>query len=217
MKKFKFIKGRQKGGPGVSIKMIKKSANLQDLLDEFNFFIENGDLPRLWPKEINSCQGCHLCCHEPLPVSSIDVMNICRSLNIDLFAAFNYLSVDVQSAIVDITLKRKKGSCIFLNRQGLCDIYAFRPFLCQTYICCHTDPIFDEIRSRVANLGMDDLVRLSLSEFKEQGREMPVSRGSIRKVRLQDWPENCFSHKSSYRQVLLENVLSSALIDVLLV
>lgn len=217
MKKFKIKNDHLKAGPGFTIKILDSKASIQDLLDELNGFFEKGSPPRLWPPETSSCQGCHLCCHEPLPVTSIDVINICRALHIELADAYNYLTVNVRGNIVDITLKRKNGSCIFLNRQGRCSIYSRRPFICQTYICCHSHPAFEEMRSQVVNRGMDELVRMSLIKFEKLGKTMPVASGSMKKVRLQDWTVNCFSNRTDYRQVLLENVLSSALMKVLLV
>ncbi|MEN6390975.1 MAG: YkgJ family cysteine cluster protein [Syntrophomonas sp.] len=210
-------KSRERNGPGFGLGLKEFHVSLQELLDQINNLIEAGGLPRLWPETIEQCAGCHLCCHEPLPVTSIDLLSICRALQIDFIDAFKYLNLEVDGNVIDITLKRRKGDCIFLNKQGRCRIYNDRPFLCQTYICCHMHEGVEELRSQVVNQGMDELVRLALLRFKKEGKILPVSRGNTRNVSLNDWPVNCFSGKSTYVDVFLENVLSSDLKKVLLV
>lgn len=211
------IRSQEQNGPGFRLGVKYFNINLQEVLNEINLFIETGGLPRLWPEKTTRCAGCHLCCHEPLPVTSIDLLNICRAFSISFTEAFKYLNLEVDGNVVDITLKRRNGDCIFLNRQGLCRIYTDRPFLCQTYICCHTHEAFEELRSQVVNQGMDELVRLAMLSFKQEGRELPVSRGKTKNINFKDWPKNRFSGKKAYSELLLENVLSSDLKKVLLV
>lgn len=210
-------KSQEKNGPGFRLGLKDCDISLQELLNQMNRFIEAGGLPRLWPEQIRQCAGCHLCCHEPLPVTSIDLFNICRALEIDFIEAFKYLNLEVDGKVVDITFKRRNGACIFLNKQGRCRIYNDRPFLCQTYICCHMHEAVEELRSQVVNQGMDELVRLAILRFKKEGKALPVSRGKTKSVSLTDWPKNCFSGKDTYAELLLENVLSSDLKKVLLV
>ncbi|MEQ8174707.1 MAG: YkgJ family cysteine cluster protein [Syntrophomonadaceae bacterium] len=208
---------QERNGPGFGLGLKEFNVSLQELLDQINHFIEAGGLPRLWPETVKQCAGCHLCCHEPLPVTSIDLASICRAFQIDFIDAFKYLNLDVDGNVIDITLKRRNGDCIFLNKQGRCRIYNDRPFLCQTYICCHMHEGVEELRSQVVNQGMDELVRLAILRFKKEGKTLPVRQGNTKNVSLNDWPVNCFSGKSTYAEILLENVLSSDLKKVLLV
>lgn len=217
MKVIMFKKTQEKNGPGFRLGFKHFHVSLQEFLDHINRFIEAGGLPRLWPENTERCQGCHLCCHEPLPAASIDVFNISRALKINFTDVFKYLNLEVDGNVLDITLKRKNGDCVFLNKQGCCRIYDDRPFLCQTYICCHMHEGVEELRSQVVNQGMDELVRLAILAFKKEGKSLPVSRGKIKNVSLADWPKNCFSGKSTWSQVYLENVLTSDLKKVLLV
>lgn len=210
-------KSWEKNGPGFRLGLKDFQVSLQELLDQTNRFIEAGGLPRLWPQKTEQCEGCHLCCHEPLPVTSIDLLNICQALELDFIGAFKFLNIEVESNVIDITLKRRNKDCVFLNKQGRCRIYNYRPFLCQTYICCHMHEALEELRSQVVNQGMDELVRQTLLRFKKEGKSLPVSRGSTKNISLNDWPKNCFSGKTSYSDVLLEKVLSSDLKKLLLV
>ncbi|MEN6326361.1 MAG: YkgJ family cysteine cluster protein [Syntrophomonas sp.] len=212
-----FNKTMQKGFPDFELQIKNGKANIQDFLNAINDFIEIGALPRRWPSNCSSCYGCDLCCHEPLPVTSIDIENFCRTLKIDFMASFKYLWVEVQGNVVDITLRRKKGQdCIFLHQDGTCKIYRARPFLCQSYICSNTPESINKIRSEIVNPGMDELVRKAIVTYKSHGKTIPVNRGSARYISLTDWPRNCFSDKKSYSEILLKNVLSSDLMRVLL-
>lgn len=204
--------------PGYEIKIKDKNLTIQDLLTEINEFFETAELDRLWPEDVHNCYACDLCCHEPLPVSSIDVEQICQATGSSFCSAFKYLWVETQANIVDITLRRRRdGSCIFLSKNSTCSIYRHRPFLCQTYICCQTSPEMEEIRSQVVNQGMDELIRKSLLLFKSQRAELPVDRGEKSNINRSDWKKNRFSGKSSYADILLKEVLSSDLIRDLLI
>lgn len=217
MPKVQFTKTMLKGMAGFDLQVKSGNASIQEFLDAMNEFVEKAALPRLWPPNCSNCYGCNLCCHEPLPVTSIDVENICRALQIDFIESFKYLWVQVQGNVVDITLKRKKGhNCIFLNQEGICKIYSARPFLCQSFICSNVPESLNEIRSQIVNQGMDELVRKAIMAFKSRGKAIPVNLGSTRYVNLNDWPRNCFSDKKSYSKILLKNVLSSDLMRVLL-
>ncbi len=212
MKKLQITKNTMQGLPGYEISIINQKVSIQDLLDELNRFIEEGNLERLWPVEQHGCYGCDLCCHEPLPLTSIDVRNICQARGINLIDAYQYLWVEAQDNIIDITLRRVRGGkCIFLQSNSICSIYENRPFLCQTYICCQTAPLFEELRSQVVNTGMDELIRSSIHEFSSIGQTLPVNRSRNARVNIKDWEKNQFTGKKNYSQILIKNVLSSDL------
>lgn len=212
MNKLQITKNIIQGLPGYEIKIIDRQANLQDLLDELNQFIEQGNLERLWPQGQHSCLGCDLCCHEPLPLTSIDVIQICQARGIDLIEAYKYLWVEAQDNMVDITLRRSRGGrCIFLQSDSTCSIYDNRPFLCQTYICCQTTPQIEELRSQVVNMGMDELIRISIQRFSSVGKNLPLNRSHNAKMNIKDWGKNEFTGKNNYAGILIKNVLASDL------
>lgn len=217
MKKLIISKSQERQGPGYQLQMRDKTASLQDLIDALDEYMASGNADRLWPEKLESCRGCHLCCHEPLPVTNIDVKRICQATGTGFTEAFRYLNVEVQGRAVDITLKRPGGNCVFLSKHGTCGIYNDRPFLCHAYICCHVPEAVQEIYSQVVNQGMDELVRQALEAFTRQGKQLPTRRGNCRQVRLADWPPNCFTGKQDYNQLPMGEVLSSALLKVLLV
>ncbi len=212
MKKLQITKKIIQELPGYEIKILEKKASIQDLLDELNLFIEEGKLERLWPEGQKSCLGCDLCCHEPLPVTSIDVRKICQAREIDLIDAYKYLWVEAEDNVIDITLRRTRGgSCIFLQSDSTCSIYENRPFLCQTYICCKTTPQMEEFRSQVVNMGMDELIRASIQAFSCAGKTLPLNRSHNARVNIKDWDKNKFTSKKNYSNILIKEVLSSDL------
>ncbi|MGE5390001.1 MAG: YkgJ family cysteine cluster protein [Deltaproteobacteria bacterium] len=206
----KLSKKKIKGQPGYDVKFTDSEVTVLDYLETINDFIENGELARLWPEERRHCQGCDLCCHEPLPVTSVDVLNICRATSTDITTVFRYLWVEVRGNYIDITLRRgPRESCVFLRENGTCSIYAYRPFTCQTYICCQTSAKAELLRSRIVNLGMDELIRSSILAFKAKGGHLPLNESREALVSASDWPENCFTGKNDYGQVRLRDVLTS--------
>jgi len=211
-----FFKTSSNNEPGFDFRIKNRNLTVQNFLSELNLFIDTADIDRLWPQNASHCYSCHLCCHEPIPVTFIDVLNICQAKNIKFIDVFKYLWVEAQEHIVDITLKRVKGNCIFLTSAGICSIYAYRPFTCQTYICCHASNEFEELRSHIVNQGMDELIRTAINVFKNVNRDIPVNRGSSRKIRIDHWKTNCFTDKTAYSQILLKDVLTSQLFIKLL-
>lgn len=210
MDKVQIIKKNIKGMPGYDIQFANRSVTVGEYLEAMNKFIETGGIARLWPGQRSQCRGCDLCCHEPLPLTSIDVLNICQATNTDATTVFRYLWVEASGNSIDITLRRGTGEhCTFLKPDGTCRIYSSRPFTCQTYICCQTSDKAELMRSRVVNLGMDELIRSSIQAFKAAERPLPVNQNDKALVRASDWPKNCFTGKTDYKQVGLLEVLTS--------
>ncbi len=199
---------RFNGQPGFALKVLDPQITVQQFLDELNHSYLHDNWPRLWPVNRADCEGCDLCCREPLPVTSIDVMQIGKALGIPQLEVFRYLWVEVQGAVVDITLRRRGQKCIFLKSRGKCSIYARRPFACQTYLCCQTSPEFEQLRSEIVNKGMDELVRCSLAAFNQAGRPLPVNRSFNARIDPRDWRKGHFTGKNSYQQLKLGKLLS---------
>ncbi|MDD2510567.1 MAG: YkgJ family cysteine cluster protein [Syntrophomonas sp.] len=200
------------------IKIRNPNLSLQDLLNEINEFFDRAKLSRMWPGNKKDCSGCGICCYEPLPLTAIDVENIIRAKELDFKDVFRYLWLKAQGNVVDITLRRRKNqSCVFLNsRSNICSIYSYRPFACQTYICCPGPPAMDKLRSQVINQGMDELVRQGMCYFYQRGLSLPLKQGKQYKLRMEDWKPNAFTGKKSYSQLLLKDIVSSDLMKVLL-
>lgn len=212
-----FIPLKNEVGRGYDLRLFNPHASIQDLLDELCLFLESGNLDRAWPGNRSACKGCEWCCHEPVPLTSVDVLNIGTALQLTLGEVFDYLWVEVRGPVIDIILQRREEErCLFLSSENTCTIYPYRPFVCQTYLCCPTGPLLEQVLSEVVNAGMDDLVRRALKEFR-YGGGMPVNRVNEPRVCWGDWPRNGFSGKTAYRQILLKRILSSDLYGSLLV
>lgn len=205
------IKRHIKGQPGYDIKLADREVTVGEYLETMNDFIESGQVERLWPRGRHECRGCDLCCHEPLPVTSVDVYNICQATGTDAREVFRYLWVEARGNNIDITLRRgDEENCVFLNpATGTCSIYKYRPFTCQTYICCQTSARVELLRSRVVNLGMDELIRSSIQTFKETGGKLPVDLSEGAVVRGSDWAKNCFTGQTDYQAIRLRELLTS--------
>jgi len=192
-------------------------ATVQDYLDAVNRFILEARLTRLWPGAGLECEGCHLCCHEPAPVTLQDAYRLMKGLHTDLTGLFSYLWVEERDRAVDITLRRRKGdACVFLGDDGRCTVYEYRPFVCQTYICCPIDPVNEELRSSIVNKGEDALVREAILWFRSRGQRIPVNRGKVNNIRLSDWPVNRMSRADCYRQIMIRDVVPRKLYRSLL-
>lgn len=200
-----------KGLPGFDLLIRDAGMTVRDLLQELNKAYQEQDLPRLWPEKRLHCEGCSLCCQEPLPVTSIDVLQIRRALGLNEIEVFGCLWVEVQGPVVDITLRRRGQRCVFLNHQGRCKIYPHRPLACQTYLCCQTGPRFEELRSQIVNAGMDELIRYSLAAFHKARRPFPIDRAHSPQLNRRDWQKGYFTGKTSYQQLKLAQLLSSGL------
>lgn len=212
MKKLQLQKENLGGLPGYELRIKDREINIKEMLDELNSFFAQAGVERLWHNGGDSCYGCNRCCYEPLPVTSIDVYNLCQACNASIVDIYRCLYVEVKQGIIDVTLRRsKKEKCIFLNNKGKCQVYDKRPFLCQTYICCQTTAAVEEMRSQIVNQGMDELIRLSLAAFQGGDLPFPVDRGKRAEIDPVQWCSNVFTGKRSYSQLRLREVLSSDL------
>lgn len=205
------VPNRQPAGDSFKL-CLKGDASVQDYLDTLNRYYLEGKLTRLWPENNGICEGCHYCCHEPAPITLQDAYKLMEVLATDLTGLVDYLWIDEQHGAVDITLRRQgKDICTFLQKNGRCSIYNYRPLVCQTYICCPIDKDHEDLRSTIVNLGEDALIRQAIMEFKSHGKLLPVNRGSSHRVQLEDWPANKMSKARYYRQIYLKDVLPNNL------
>lgn len=88
----------------------------------------------------NNCEGCSECCHgrgDTITLDPLDVYQLKRGLG----ASFEQLmvqgiSLGVVNGIIRPSMMmtdEEDSKCVFLNKNGLCDIHSFRPGLCRLF------------------------------------------------------------------------------------
>ncbi|KUK32283.1 MAG: hypothetical protein XD63_0413 [Thermoanaerobacterales bacterium 50_218] len=158
-----------------------------------------------------SCLGCALCCQGRIPLTLIDIYRMINGgvghgLSVEEWV-LRFAHIEFIGNCADIVLKLDAdGFCSFLDPKSLtCTIYESRPLVCSTYFCCRFSKESRHLRSRIINLGEDELVRYLLSR--------DISKYDPRWNRLNphDWKPNCFTGKTSYQQVSIREVCGSSL------
>lgn len=198
---------------GYDLRVTDPAASVQDYLEALEGAEERLAIPRQHRKE-GPCRGCHWCCHERVPLTSVDVLLLQESLRRegrDLAwhqVLQRHAWVEVRGNIVDITLRRlPEGDCHLLDGEaGTCRRHPFRPLVCRTYLCCRLSPAARDLRSYIVNAGEDDLVRRWLLDARERGVEPYVHEAEDPRVDLNDWPPNPFSGREAYAQVRLREL-----------
>ncbi len=201
---------------GYDLRVGDQTATVQDYLDAVNAFIDDEKLVR--GENLSVCKGCDGCCRERIPLTYIDVLHMQQSAAIQaastggqlslagLLAKFAY--VYVQGPIVDISFGcRINGACIWLDEgTGCCQNYAWRPLVCQSFICIPNSGKAKALRSVIINQGMDELVRQAILAAGATGSPLIMHEADEPAICLADWPENPFSGKTAYSQVLLRDL-----------
>lgn len=199
------------GVNGYDVCVADPTASVQDYLDAVNTAIENGRLFR-GRAERQDCMGCDLCCAERVPLTSIDVLQLRRHLVpkdsvTEFIRKAGYVYVD--GAAVDITLGfDRRGRCRFLDKERkLCRVYAHRPLVCQTFICCPQTRRARRLRECIVNRGEDELVRLWLLENGDRNVRWLIDE-AVRTpaISLDDWPMGPFSGKTAFADIMLKDV-----------
>jgi Fe-S-cluster containining protein len=202
-----------KNGTGYDIRIEDESATVQDYLDAINHYIDDEKLVR--GENLTVCKGCDACCRERLPLTYIDVLNIQQAPVVRaaisggqpplLEFLVKFAHVYVEGPAVDITFGRKlHGGCIWLEEEGgCCGNYAWRPLVCQSFICSPSTKKARELRSAIINQGMDELVRQAILAAGRAGIPMIMHEAYDPALDPADWPENPFSGKARYDEVLL--------------
>ncbi|MFZ5640679.1 MAG: YkgJ family cysteine cluster protein [Bacillota bacterium] len=210
-----------KNKTGYDIRIEDESATVQDYLDAINAYIDDEKLVR--GENLTACKGCDGCCWERLPLTYIDILNIQQAPGVraamtrgrppllEFLAKFTY--VYVEGPAVDITFGRKlHGACTWLEEEaGCCRNYAWRPLVCQSFICSPSTKKAKELRSAIINQGMDELVRQAIQATGRAGVIMVMHEAYDPVIDPADWPENPFSGKTRYDEVLLWDLCSGQL------
>ena len=210
-----------KNKTGYDIRIETESATVQDYLEAINAYIDDEKLVR--GANLTACKGCDGCCRERLPLTYIDVLTMmpapgvqagitgARPPLLEFLAKFGH--VCVEGPAVDITFGRKPhGACSWLEDEtGCCGNYARRPLVCQSFICSPSSKQARELRSVIINQGMDELVRQAMLAADKAGTGMIMHEAYDPAIESADWPENPFSGKTSYDQVLLAELCNGKL------
>lgn len=191
------------------VAVLDPRATVQDYLDAINQFIDNNAEP--------PCKGCDECCWERIPLTSIDALHYLRELGqeleldkdwplLDFLQRYTY--VYAEGGAVDISLGfTLEGACGFLDQeQKICSSYTARSLVCQSFICLESSERAQELRSELVNQGMDELVRLWLTQSKAAGVKLTMQEHYGPEPQLADYPANAFTGKQHYGEVLLQEV-----------
>lgn len=89
--------------------------------------------------DCNDCKGCSACCQGMGESISLDPLDIYH-LTTGLHTSFEQLLVDaIELNVVDgvilpnLKMSGETEACHFLNKEGRCDIHAFRPGICRLF------------------------------------------------------------------------------------
>lgn len=200
-----------KRGVGYDVQVQSTQATVQDYLDTLNQYIEAGTFTRT-RSETAICKGCDCCCHERIPLTLVDVLRLRKAVNSESSTisptVAQYCHVAVEGAAVDIALAGGvDGQCIFLGEDtGCCQIYNYRPMVCQTYICCPATQRAKALRSLIVNLGEDELVRYWLAEIEAGQGQLVLHEAYEPNINPQDWIQNLFTGVTDYNQLKLKDI-----------
>lgn len=215
------------GRPGYDIMVVDPTASVQDYLDALNGLIEQGLLWRSRNETIMECLGCDRCCQERIPLTVVDLAvweeagragyfpsDLLPGAKLNLGELLqNWCTVRVDGPVVDIMVRRDDlGRCHFLDPESRrCRIYAYRPLVCQTYICCPVSSRAERLREVIVNCGEDELVRQWLTWSKKQNLPLIIHEGEQPAVDPADWPATVFAGKRLYQEVNLRDLCPASL------
>lgn len=153
---------------------------------------------RFCQEKTASCYGCVGCCQERVPVTSVDALRLRDYLGCASWQELcrKYLTIEkLPDGAIDICLRRDaEGCCLFMDRQqACCSIHPGRTFACATHYCLPRSRQLADLRSRVINQGMDELVRLLIAE-------------GLLDSDIADYPPNAFTGKRSYAEIELDKL-----------
>lgn len=208
--KLRLLPYEHQGQKGLDIQVLNEEATVFDFCEAVDEFILNSQISRL-RSNADCCEGCDVCCGERMPLTVVDILQLKEALEPQLSVGDflnKYCYVAVSGRVIDILLRRdQEEKCIFLNKQeNKCSNYQLRPLVCRIYICTALSGRAERLRQELVNSGEDELVRLWVNCL-QQG-EVSFNEADDPDIRPEDWPENAWTNKISYKDIRLSEILS---------
>lgn len=164
-----------------------------DLMDETES-LEKNHVPNFIPperkNEINCCEGCAWCCHEPLQVSILDAISVARNiLDSDRDDELLPKLEEYQSSIAHLgqTRERLKESfepCPFLSDYNKCTVYEARPVICRAF---HSTDV-GRCEAIIDNTSENRDVPMFTPLFGFRGLRLSGARRALKDLGLDDRP-----------------------------
>ncbi len=205
-----------RGQLGYDVRLSHPGATVEDYRQALNRWSDTACWHRSRQPELNDCVGCSRCCQERIPLTVVDLEQLRQNLSLPLKSVITAVEMwghaAAQGPVADITLKRQaNGACLFLDPQSYrCKIYAFRPLVCETFICCPSTLRAQQLREAVVNRGEDELIRQWLLALSAKGvnieQNPPVDAGRNVRLSLKDWPATPFSGDRKFSGVRLKDL-----------
>jgi hypothetical protein len=199
---------------GYELLIRSPQAAVSDYIDAMDAFIGQNRYRRT-RTEADCCEGCGICCHERVPLTSVDLRILKDQVGADLewrdfFQRFALVRAFPEG--VDIVLARDgDDTCIFLDSgSGLCRVYPYRPLVCRTYICTPASPAARSFRSSVINGGEDAAVLLWHVRTQEKGLVIHECEDFDPRLFAAP-PESAWNRGKRYEDILLREVISHRL------
>ncbi|MCD8104259.1 MAG: YkgJ family cysteine cluster protein [Lachnospiraceae bacterium] len=86
------------------------------------------------------CRGCSYCCRDMGESAILDPLDLMRmeqatGLSPKVLLEEGKIELNVVDGVVlpNLRMREEDGACVFLNREGRCDIHAFRPGICRLF------------------------------------------------------------------------------------
>ncbi len=89
--------------------------------------------------DCGGCHGCSACCRgmgSSVTLDPLDVFRMCRGLGTDFSGLMDgkiELNIADRLILPNLKMTGAEEACIFLNREGRCEIHAFRPGICRLF------------------------------------------------------------------------------------
>lgn len=214
-----------RGQLGYDVRINNPEATVEDYRQAINVWLDKANWYRSRNPDLSQCEGCNRCCWERIPLTLVDLYNLMQYLEpsseslIKAVKSWGY--VTAEGPVVDIRLRHTvQGACVFLDPDtSRCKIYAFRPLVCETFICCPSSPRAQQLREAVVNRGEDELIRQWLHAVIRSGVDIhktpPVNEGRKVMLSLEDWPDTPFAGSRNFTGVKLRELCDTRLWKVL--
>lgn len=152
--KIEVYQGEESGTLGIGIKLVDKSANLEDLLSAWQPLCDDLDIYRPYGNGNNSpCKGCTInCCNTAYVIP--DLIAFKKMANHLELSHEEFINKYFQREKIQHGLLRLKPEpCIFLNN-NICTIYSVRSLICRFYLCSQLLPQTEQLIYQIAWTGI---------------------------------------------------------------